>query len=211
MSDSVNANYVKSTNGISWQPHNILRVETVMTTPDWLPKLVDSGWVNAPIRGEVSVTFYLYPGVSDFYKDNVLDLINIVWEGGFRPACDTPFCCCEYATPGFPGYEPYLSEISASCLTDMYAHPSGPIDIEVFEECWQQTYVEDIRTVAQHFDVSFDEVFLENGYERRRQCETNGCTILFKGERYRVRFAWEDRGGEVDLIPDGVKWPQSSA
>ncbi|RAU23252.1 hypothetical protein CU669_03620 [Paramagnetospirillum kuznetsovii] len=201
------SNHVKSINATSWQPHDILRVETLMMTPDWFIESVKDGWVSSSIHGDVAASFHIYPELSRFYQDNIAELINIVWDSGLRPACFRPFCCCEYKTPGFPGYESNVSEISASSLVDMDTYTSGPIEIEVFEDYWQQDYIDNIRELAKHLGASFDEVFLENGYEQRRKCDTTGCPILFKGDRYKVAFNSEARKTEVELIPDGVTWP----
>lgn len=205
--DPMKSNYIKSINATLWQPHDILRIETLMMTPDWFIESVKDGWVNSSIHGDVAVIFHIYPELTRFYQDSIAELINIVWDSGLRPACFRPFCCCEYKTPGLPGYEPNMSKISASSLLNMDTYTSGPIEIEVFEDYWQQDYIDNIRELAKHFGASFDEVFLENGYERRRKCETSGCPILFKGDRYKVTFNLEARKTEVELIPDGVTWP----
>lgn len=207
MSDPKTINYVKSVSAAIWRPNDVLLVGATMMTPDWFNKNAEDGWLRSRVYGDVFVNFTIYPKLSQFYKYSIDDLINIIWDGGLRPACDRLFCCCEYATTGFPGYEKNINEISPHPITNMDTYISGPIEIEVFEDYWQQKYIRDIRFVSMHFGVPFEDVFQENGYERRRKCMTSGCAILFKGERYKVTQNGDIRKNEVEIIPPGVTWP----
>jgi hypothetical protein len=202
MSDLDERDFVKNIRTILWQNWGVLRVDAIMWTPDWFVSNVNSGWINSNISGEVSVVFYIYPGLSYFYEKNLRELLNLCWEGGLRPACFRPFCCCEYEASGFPGYENGVSTISLSPLTDMDSYCSGAIEIEVFEDYRQQVYIEDIRKISEYFGASVNEVFEENGVERWRQCKTLFCHILFEGERYQVTFDHEARRDEVKKMPD---------